>query len=52
MSVIEFYNYKKSVITTAKQLFYPKDVVESLKNATTEAEITRIMKTARDRNFK
>ena len=44
----ETYNYKRQAITTAKQLFYPESVILRLQSATTENEICRIMKTARE----
>lgn len=47
----EFYAYKKYALKAAKDLCYPKSVVEELKNASTEGEIARIMRTARDRKF-
>lgn len=43
----ETYNYKRTAITTAKQLFYPESVITRLEAATTETEICRIMRTAR-----
>ena len=45
----ETYNYKRQAITIAKQLFYPQSVILRLQSATTENEIARIMKTARER---
>ena len=45
----EAYNYKRQAIATAKDLFYPKSVILRLQSATTESEIARIMKTARER---
>ena len=45
----EAYNYKRQAIATAKDLFYPKSVILQLQDATTESEIARIMKTARER---
>ena len=45
----EAYNYKRTAIATAKDLFYPQSVILRLQSATTESEITRIMKTARER---
>ena len=44
----EVYNYKRQAITIAKQLFYPNSVILRLQSATTESEIARIMKTARE----
>ena len=43
----ETYNYKRTAIKTAKDLFYPQSVILRLQSATTENEIARIMKTAR-----
>ena len=43
----EAYNYKRTAIKTAKDLFYPQSVILRLQSATTESEIARIMKTAR-----
>ena len=43
----EAYNYKRTAIVTAKDLFYPQSVILKLQSATTESEIARIMKTAR-----
>ena len=45
----EIYNYKRQAIATAKDLFYPQSVILRLQSATTESEIARIMKTARER---
>ena len=45
----EAYNYKRQAITIAKQLFYPQSVILRLQSATTENEIARIMKTAREK---
>ena len=45
----ETYNYKRQAIATAKDLFYPQSVILRLQSATTESEIARIMKTARER---
>lgn len=44
----ETYNYKRNAIKTAKELLYPQSVISRLKAATTESEIIRIMKTARE----
>lgn len=41
------YKYKRKAISAAKQLQYGNDVVADLFNATTEAEIIRIMTNAR-----
>ena len=45
----EIYNYKRQTIKTAKELLYPQSVILRLQSATTESEITRIMKTAREK---
>ena len=45
----ETYNYKRKAIKTARELFYPESVILRLQSATTESEIARIMKTARER---
>ena len=45
----EAYNYKRTAIKTAKELFYPNSVILRLQSATTESEIARIMKTTRER---
>ena len=44
----EAYNYKRTAIRTAKELLYPNSVILRLQSATTEIEIARIMKTARE----
>lgn len=38
---------KRSIIRTAKDLCYSSDVITRLKSATTETEISRIMRNAR-----
>lgn len=43
----EVYDYKRSAIKTARELFYPDYVITKIKNAVTENEICRIMHTAR-----
>ena len=45
----ETYNYKRTAIKTAKELFYPNSVILRLQSAKTESEIARIMRTARER---
>ena len=45
----ETYNYKRTAIKTAKELFYPQSVILQLETAKTETEICRIMKTAREK---
>ena len=42
------YNYKRTAIKTARELFYPQSVILRLQSATTESEIARIMKIARE----
>lgn len=42
-----FEKYKKDSIRAAKDLRYGKTVVDKLKAAKTEAEVTNILKTAR-----
>ena len=44
----ETYNYKRTAIAIAKQLYYPKSVILRLQSATTESEIALIMRTARE----
>ena len=46
----EVYTYKQKAIAAAKQLYYTESVIKKLKAATTEIEISRIMKTAREAN--
>ena len=46
----ETYNYKRTAIVIAKQLYYPKSVILRLQSATTENEICRIMRTAREQD--
>lgn len=43
----EFLEHKKSTIEIARDLMYPKEVIEKIKNAKTSNEITRIMTTQR-----
>ena len=45
----ETYNYKRTAIKTAKELSYPNSVILQLQSATTENEIYRIMRTAREK---
>ena len=45
----ETYNYKRTAIRAAKDLFYPQSVILRLQSATTENEICRIMRTAREK---
>lgn len=40
-------NYKRSAIRAAKELCYDKEVIDKLKKATSDNEITRIMSSAR-----
>ena len=46
----EAYNYKRQAIATANDLYYPKSVILRLQSATTENEICRIMRTAREQD--
>lgn len=46
----ETYNYKRQAIRTARDLFYPEEVIQKLKTAQSVSEISRIMKTARERS--
>lgn len=39
---------KYNAVRIAKQLCYSENVIEKIKNATTESEITRILRTARE----
>ena len=43
----ETYNYKRTAITTARDLRYSDEVVMQIRNAKTENEISRIMRDAR-----
>ena len=46
----ETYNYKRTAIAIAKDLYCPKSVILRLQSATTENEICRIMRTAREQD--
>nr|DAG16464.1 MAG TPA: hypothetical protein [Caudoviricetes sp.] len=39
---------KYNAVRIAKQLCYSENVIEKIKNATTENEVTRILRTARE----
>lgn len=43
--------YRSQAKKAAKDLRYGDDVIQAIKNAKSEAEIARIMKTARERSF-
>ena len=43
--------YKSQAIKAAKDLGYGEEVIERIENAKCDAEITRIMKTERERRF-
>ena len=43
----ETYNYKRTAITTARDLCYSDEVIIQIHNAKTENEISRIMRYAR-----
>lgn len=46
----ELYNYKRFAIKAAKELFYGENIITQLQSATTEKEISKIMKIAREAN--
>lgn len=43
----KMYNYKRTAITTARDLCYSDEVIIQIHNAKTENEISRIMRDAR-----
>lgn len=43
----EMYNYKRTAITTARDLCYSDEVIIQIHNAKTENEISRIMRDAK-----
>lgn len=43
----EMYNYKRTAITTVRDLCYSDEVIIQIHNAKTESEISRIMRDAR-----
>lgn len=43
--------YKDFAIKAADELFYSDGVINAIKNAKSHVEITRILKTARERSF-
>ena len=45
----QFKKFKKEEIRIAKDLCYPKSVRIKIANATSESEVIRIMKTAREK---
>lgn len=45
----QFKNFKKEEIRIAKELGYPTSVRTRIANATSESEVIRIMKTAREK---
>lgn len=45
----DFYNYKRKVLSAAKDLHYDTLTINQLKEATNEEEIARIMTNARNR---
>ena len=45
----ETYNYKRRAISIAKDFHYPETVISRLKEAQTDGEIARIMKTAKEK---
>lgn len=48
----EFKLYKKQALKAAKDLFYGKDVIRRINDATTISEIDRIMRSARKGEYK
>ena len=48
---MEDYKYKRKAISAAKDFGYSKHVIMQLKAAQTEADICRIMRTAREREM-
>lgn len=49
MSKESWFKYnKRMAIKAAKELLYPKEVIEKLEKATTEGQIQSILKSARD----
>lgn len=44
---LEFWQYKNKMIRAAKDLLYSDDVIERIKNAETDKEISNIMRNAR-----
>ena len=48
----ERYHYRDNAIKAAKDLLYPKEVIDKVKAAKTEDEIERIMINARKKYFK
>lgn len=47
----DFYDYKRFAIRAAKELGYSDEVIDSLNSSKNDHEISRIMKTARERSF-
>lgn len=47
----EIFDYKMFAIKAAKDLGYPKSVIQEIKDAKSDEEISRIMKIARERAF-
>ena len=45
----QFENFKNDEIRIAKELCYPYSVMTKIENATSESEVIRIMKTAREK---
>ena len=46
------YIYKRQAISAAKQLCYPETIILRLRSATTDSEIARIMRIAREMSMK
>ena len=47
-----FHNYKKQAIQAARDLYYDEEVIARLKNAKTDAEVSRIMVKARKDSYR
>ena len=45
---LEMYKYKKFAVNAAKDLLYPDTVIEAIKRAKSENEISRILTKARE----
>ena len=48
----ETYIYKRQAIAAARELYYPETIILRLNSATTDSEIARIMRTAREMSTK
>lgn len=43
--------YKKDAITAARELYYPQQVINKIRIAETESEVSRIMRDARMKKY-